>query len=107
MGCTIRLTPTAPSDPQGSTLGTTDPDGTTALVAAILAGAQSLPGAGCRRQVGLFNDRLDGETAVQRGQRFEAAAAVCSRCPAQPACRSPDGLAVERSRCARRPRALL
>ena len=70
------------------TLGAMNPDGAAELLAAILTGAPSLPGAACRRRAGLFDDRHPGESAEQQRHRFEAAAAVCARCPAQPACRS-------------------
>ena len=65
-----------------------NPDGAVALLAAIFTGTPSLPGAACRRQAPLFDDRHHGESTEQRHARLEAAAAVCSDCPSRTACRS-------------------
>ena len=65
-----------------------DPDGTVRLLGVILAGAPSLPAAGCRGRYDLFDD-VPGrgpELHAQERQRLELAAALCRTCPARPAC---------------------
>jgi len=63
-----------------------NPDGATALLAAILTGTPSLPQAACRQRAPLFDDRHDGESVEQQRQRLDAARGVCQGCRAQAAC---------------------
>ncbi|GGU61741.1 hypothetical protein GCM10010178_62400 [Lentzea flava] len=47
-----------------------------------------LPGARCAGQAPDFDDVVPGETPADRAARLEACRAVCTACPARPACRA-------------------
>lgn len=71
-----------------------DADGAVTLVAAIVRGVPSLPGAACVGRWELF-DEVAGARGQERRelerQRVERAAAVCRSCPARPGCPSRNG----------------
>lgn len=63
------------------------PVGELALMAAMLRGRPSLPGALCREQAPTFDrDRLDGESEAEHADRLTAAREVCDRCPEREGC---------------------
>jgi hypothetical protein len=66
------------------------PDGTVALLAAILRDRPSLPGALCAGQAPRFDRKaLDGETPANRAERLRVSRWVCQRCPVADACPDP------------------
>jgi hypothetical protein len=62
-----------------------NPDGVVALLAEIVRGAPSLPGAACMDQHELY-DELPGCGPEYQRERVERAAACCATCPVQAKC---------------------
>lgn len=64
--------------------------GTVALLAAMLRGRPSLPGALCRGQAPAFDrDRLDGEEEDAYRARLTASRSACAHCPERSGCPRP------------------
>lgn len=72
---------------------TLNPEGSVRLLSAILWELPALPRAACRDRPGLFDERRDGETREQQGERLKDAVAVCRRCPELAVC---EGLPLPR-----------
>lgn len=86
------------------------------VLAKVVAGAPSLPGAKCRGRSHLFDERQPDEPADVANDRHAQAAGLCQRCPARdrctewvaslPASKRPSGvIAGRRPRPAGRPKA--
>lgn len=59
---------------------------TVELLAAVLAGAPSLPGSRCRQHPALFDERGADEPAEVAEQRHAQALKLCAACPALASC---------------------
>jgi hypothetical protein len=64
---------------------TVNPDGVIALLAEIVRGTPSLPGAACVDQYQLY-DELPGSGPEYQRERVKRAAACCAGCPVQAKC---------------------
>jgi hypothetical protein len=62
-----------------------NPDGVVALLAEIVRGTPSLPGAACMDQYQLYDD-LPGSGPEYQRERVKRAAACCATCPVQAKC---------------------